>query len=282
VIDFAGQVTLVTGGGRGLGRAYARLLAERAATVVVHDAGVGVDGFGEGRSVADAVVGEIRDGGGSAQAAYEDLGDRAGCRALVDGVLARFGKLDALIHSAGLVIRAPIVQIDEERWHRSQSVNVDAAFWLLQAVLPGMLERRYGRIVLTTSGYGLGPADDVADLVAYCSTKAAQYGLMNGLAWAAADGVLVNAVAPIAATRIYSRPVEPGELTPEQAAPGVVFLASSGCRVSGIVLRAEGGRFAVAGYDRGGGIDFGREPATPEAIAERWPEIAEGQHQYPS
>lgn len=88
------------------------------------------------------------------------------------------------------------------------------------------------------------------------------------------DGVLVNAVAPIAATRIYSRPVEPGELTPEQAAPGVVFLASPACSVSGLVLRAEGGRFAAAGYDRGSGVDFGREPPTPEAVAERWPEIA--------
>ncbi len=176
MIDFAGHVTLVTGAGRGLGRAYARLLAERGATVIVHDAGVGVDGSGEDPSVADAVVAEIRDRGGTAEAAYEDLGERAGCRALVERVLTGFGKLDALVHSAGLVIRAPIEQIDEARWRRSQSVNVDAAFWLLQAVVPGMRERRYGRIVLTTSGYGLGPADDVVDLVAYCSTKAAQYG----------------------------------------------------------------------------------------------------------
>ncbi len=274
VIDFAGQVTLVTGAGRGLGRAYARLLAQRGATVIVHDAGVGLDGAGEDLSVADAVVTEIRTQGGTAAAAYEDLGEREGCRALVEGVLGRFGKIDALVHSAGLVIRAPIDEIDEARWRRSQSVNVDAAFWLLQAVVPGMLERRYGRIVLTTSGYGLGPADDVLDLVAYCSTKAAQYGLMNGLAWAAADGVFVNAVAPIAATRIYSRPVEPGELSPEQAAPGVVFLASPACHVSGIVLRAEGGRFAVAGYDRGSGVDFGRMPVTPEKVAECWPDIA--------
>jgi NAD(P)-dependent dehydrogenase (short-subunit alcohol dehydrogenase family) len=273
VIDFAGQVALVTGAGRGLGRAYARLLAERGATVVVHDAGVGVDGSGGDRSIADAVVAEIRDGGGTAEAAYENLGHRAGCRALVDGVLARFDKVDALVHSAGLVIRAPIDEIDEARWRRSQSVNVDAAFWLVQTVLPGMFERGYGRIVLTTSGYGLGPADDVADLVAYCSTKAAQYGLMNGLAWAAADGVLVNAVAPIAATRIYSRVVEPGALTPEQAAPGVVFLASPACSVSGVVLRAEGGRFAAARYDRGSGVDFGPEPATLERVAERWHEI---------
>jgi NAD(P)-dependent dehydrogenase (short-subunit alcohol dehydrogenase family) len=274
VIDFAGHVTLVTGAGRGLGRAYARLLAERGATVIVHDAGVGVDGAGEDLSVADAVVTEIRTQGGTAAAAYEDLGEREGCRALVERVLRRFGKVDALVHSAGLVIRAPIDEIDEARWRRSQSVNVDAAFWLLQAVVPGMLERRYGRIVLTTSGYGLGPADDVLDLVAYCSTKAAQYGLMNGLAWAAADGVFVNSVAPIAATRIYSRPVEPGELSPEQAAPGVVFLASPACDVSGIVLRAEGGRFAVAGYDRGSGVDFGRMPVTPEKVAQCWPDIA--------
>jgi NAD(P)-dependent dehydrogenase (short-subunit alcohol dehydrogenase family) len=190
-------------------------------------------------------------------------------------VLTSYGRLDALVHSAGLVIRAPIEEVDEAQWRRSQVVNVDAAFWLLQGVLPGMRERRYGRIVLTTSGYGLGPAEDVVDLVAYCSSKAAQYGLMNGVAWAAAEGVLVNAVAPVAATRVYSRPVKVGELTPEQAAPGVVFLASPGCNVSGVVLCAEGGHFAVAGYERGRGVDFGRQPATPEAIADRWAEIAE-------
>jgi len=274
VIDFTGQVTLVTGAGRGLGRAYARLLAQHGATVLMHDAGVDVDGSGADRSVADAVVAEIRDEGGTAEAAYEDLGDRVGCRALVHGVRERLGRVDVLVHSAGLVIRAPLDEIDEERWNRSQSVNVDAAFWLVQAVLPGMLRRGYGRIVLTTSGYGLGPADDVNDLAAYCSAKGAQYGLMNGVAWSADAGVLVNAVAPVAATRIYSRSVEPDELTSEQVAPGVVFLASPACDVSGVVLRAAGGRFAAGGYDRGSDVDFGREPVTLEALAERWPEIS--------
>jgi NAD(P)-dependent dehydrogenase (short-subunit alcohol dehydrogenase family) len=274
VLDFSGQVVLVTGAGRGLGRAYARLLAPRGATVVVHDAGVDVEGSGGDRSVADGVVDEIRADGGTAEARYDDLGNRAGCRTLVEGVLSRHDGIDALVHSAGLVIRAPLEQIDEDRWRRSQSVNVEAAFWLVQAVLPRMLERRYGRIVLTTSGYGLGPADDVADLVAYCSAKAAQYGLMNGLAWAAPEGVLVNAIAPVAATRIFSRRVAPDELTPEQVAAGVAFLASRACHVTGIVLRAEGGRFGLGSYARGSVVDFGKEPATPEAIADRWAEIA--------
>ncbi|HET9674156.1 MAG TPA: SDR family oxidoreductase, partial [Gaiellaceae bacterium] len=203
MVDFSGQVVLVTGAGRGLGRAYALLLAQRGATVVVHDAGVGVDGLGTDRAVADAVAAEIRGAGGQAEPAYEDLGDRAGCRTLVERTLSRLGWIDALVHSAGLVIRAPLDELDEEHWRRSQSVNVDAAFWLAQAVLPTMLERRYGRIVLTTSGYGLGPADDVDDLVAYCTAKGAQHGLMNGLAWAAEHGVLVNAFAPVAATRIF-------------------------------------------------------------------------------
>jgi NAD(P)-dependent dehydrogenase (short-subunit alcohol dehydrogenase family) len=274
MIDFSGHVVLVTGAGRGLGRAYALLLADRGATVVVHDAGVERDGSGGDRGVADAVVAEIRAAGGTAEAAYDDLGERTGCGAVVDAMLAWYGKVDALVHSGGLVIRAPLEEIDEQRWRRSQAVNVDAAFWLVQALVPAMLERGYGRVVLTTSGYGLGPADDLTDLAAYCSAKAGQYGVMNGVAWAAAGGVLVNAVAPVAATRIYSRSVEPGELTPEQVAPGVVFLASPACDVSGIVLRADGGRFAVAGYDRGTEVDLGREPTTPEAFAERWPEIA--------
>src|SRR5205807_9539854 len=117
-IRFDGQVALVTGAGRGLGAAYARLLAARGAAVVVHDAGVGQDGSGHDPSVADGVVAEIAAAGGIAAAAYENLEDTAACARLVDVAVARFGRLDALIHNAGLVVFASLDETTPDVWNR--------------------------------------------------------------------------------------------------------------------------------------------------------------------
>jgi NAD(P)-dependent dehydrogenase (short-subunit alcohol dehydrogenase family) len=274
VIRFDDEVALVTGAGRGLGRAYALLLAERGASVLVHDAGVEADGSGGDRSVADAVVRQIRATGGTAEAAGDDLGTRAGCRAAVEATVERFGRIDALVHSAGLALRRGIEDVDESFWRRSLAVNAEAAFWLVQAAYPHMRERGAGRIVLTVSGHGLAADSDDDDLVPYATAKGAQFGLMNELAAVVArDGIRVNAVSPVAATRMYSRDAQAGTLTAEQVAPGVVFLASRACAFSGVVLRAAGGRFSVGTYRGTRGVDFGPEPATPDAIAERWVEI---------
>jgi NAD(P)-dependent dehydrogenase (short-subunit alcohol dehydrogenase family) len=89
----------------------------------------------------------------------------------------------------------------------------------------------------------------------------------------AEHGILANAVAPAAATRMLRRSVEPGELEPEQVAPGVIFLASDRCTFAGKVLEAGGGAFDVARWASSEDVDFGREPVEPEAIAERWAEI---------
>ncbi len=276
MIELGGHVVLVTGGGRGLGRAYARLFAARGATVIVHDAGVASDGSGSDPSVADAAADAINLSGGVAEAAYDDLGTYAGCRSLVAGVVERHGRVDALVHSAGLVLRKPLDEITPELWSRSLTVNLEAAFWLCRELVPHMRRNRYGRIVLTTSGNGLRPADDTDDLVAYCVAKGGQFGLMNGLAFAAADNVLVNCVSPVAATRVYSGAVAADRLSPEQVAPGVVFLASPACEMAGVVLRAGGGRFSTGVFDGVAGVDFGATPATPEMVASRWRQIAHG------
>ena len=89
----------------------------------------------------------------------------------------------------------------------------------------------------------------------------------------APHGVRANAIAPVAATRMLRRPVEPGELEPEQVVPGVVFLASAACGVSGTVLEAGGGAFDVAWWASSDEVDFGRAPVDPETIAERWHDI---------
>lgn len=272
-IRFDRQAIIVTGAGRGLGAAYARLLAARGGAVVVHDAGVAQDGSGFNRSVADAVVAEIAAAGGTAAACYENLEDAAACARVVEFAVARFGRLDALVHNAGLVIFASLQETDPAVWDRMVAIGVNAPFHLARAAVPHMRQQGYGRIVLTTSGRAMRVEDCVPGLIAYSAAKMAQVGLMVGLASELHDaGIRVNAISPVAATRVLRRSAP--ELAPELVAPGVVFLASSACDVSGAVLHAAGGRFCAAWWDRRDGLDLGPTPASPEDIASRWRRIA--------
>jgi len=271
-IRFDGQVALITGAGRGLGAAYARLLASRGASVVVHDAGVAPDGSGFDPGIADEMVQQIAKSGGTAVACHENLESAAGCRRAIELSLERFGRIDVLIHNAGLVVFSTLEDLDDATWERMMNVGVQSAFYLIRAAIPHMRQQGYGRIVLTTSGRAMRVADAVPGLVAYSMGKMAQLGLMVGLAVEMeSTNIRINAVSPIAATRVLRRSAP--ELLPELVAPGVAFLASSQCEVSGVVLRAMGGRFSTAHWSFTDEIDFGRVASTPEGIAARWLEI---------
>lgn len=274
MITFRDQVALVTGAGRGLGAAHARLLAELGASVVVHDAGVELDGTGRDPAVADAVVEEIRRSGGVAEPSHENLTDPEAPARLVTHAVERFGRLDAMIHNAGLLVWSAVDETDDDVWSRIRTVGVDAAFRLARAAFPVMTDRGYGRIVLTTSGRAMYVDASLPGLAAYSAAKGAQLGLMVALAAEGAPhGILVNAISPVAATRMLHRDVRGDELRPELVSPGVAFLASSACEVSGVVLRASDGHFSVARWDFSPGVEFGRRPVSPDVIADRWPEI---------
>jgi NAD(P)-dependent dehydrogenase (short-subunit alcohol dehydrogenase family) len=274
VIRFDGHAVLVTGAGRGLGRAYAHAFAERGAAVVVHDAGVGRGGQGGDPAVADAVVEEIRSFGGTAVAAHENLSSEDACIAVVERAVAEYGRLDVVVNNAGLVIYEPIDDAGRS-WEVMRSVQIDAPFHISRAAFPMMKRERYGRFVFTTSGIAMSAEDTRPGLAAYCAGKMAQFGLMVVFAAEGREhGILSNAISPVAATRVYTRPAEPGELEPEQVAPGVVFLASEECQATGVVLAAAGGRFSVRSLTRGREIDFGRRAVEPELIADRWEQIA--------
>lgn len=273
MIRLDGRVVLVTGAGRGLGAAHARALAARGAQVVVHDAGVDADGSGGDPAVADAVVAEIESAGGVAVSSYENLETEAACGQVIDGIVERFGRLDAIVQNAGLLVWEELENADAS-WERLRRVNVDAPFHLTRAAFPVMKRSGFGRFVFTTSGRAMSVEDTRPGLAAYAVGKMAHFALMLVVAAEGAEhGIRANAIAPAAATRMLRRSTEPGELDPEQVSPAVVFLASERCTFSGKVLECSGGRFSVARWTSSAFVDLGREPVAPEVIAKRWAEL---------
>jgi NAD(P)-dependent dehydrogenase (short-subunit alcohol dehydrogenase family) len=253
---FDGQTVLVTGAGRGLGAAYARAFAAQGADVVVHDAGLALDGSGGDRAIADAVAQEI---GGTA--AYDDLRDEQACRSLVAQTVETCGRLDAIVHNAGLLVFEPLEEADRH-WRDVRATTLDAAFHLTRAAWPVMKEQRYGRLVFTTSSRAMHLKESVAGLSAYAASRMGVFGLMLAAAAEGAEhGIRANAISPVASTRTSTRDAEPGELAPELVAPAVLHLASDECDYSGVVVYAEGGRFHTVGWADGPALEFESEGA---------------------
>jgi NAD(P)-dependent dehydrogenase (short-subunit alcohol dehydrogenase family) len=272
-IRFDDQVALVTGAGRGLGAAYARALASRGAAVVVHDAGVEQDGSGGDPAVADAVVADIVAARGTAVASHENLEHEGAGARIVEDAVERFGRLDIVIQNAGLVIWEEL-DAAHRSWERMRRVSIDAPFDITRAAFPVMKEQGHGRFVFTTSGRAMAVERTRPGLAAYAVGKMAQFGLMIvTAAEGEPHGILANAISPAAATRVLVRKVAPGELEPEHVVPGVLFLASEECTVSGRVLEAAGGEFDVARWTSTDEVDLGRSPVGPEVVAGRWAEI---------
>jgi len=280
MIEFDGRVALVTGAGRGLGFAYARLLAERGAHVVLHDVGADADGQGRDPAVAEGAAATLRSRGLAATAASGSIESREGCRHLVEDVLSAHGKLDILIHNAGWVGYQPIEELDERLLARMIALGVEAPLWLAQAAWSAMVAQGYGRILLTTSDRALYPEYAQVGLTAYAAAKIAAVGIANILAREGArHGILVNTISPVAKTRMWGLEGEPDELHPDAVAVGAVFLVSDACRDSGWVLRASNGQFHAIKAAEASGVDYPRDlravaAASPEEVAEQWRRIA--------
>jgi NAD(P)-dependent dehydrogenase (short-subunit alcohol dehydrogenase family) len=245
-LRFEGRVAVVTGGGRGLGRAYALLLASRGAKVVVNDVGGSLTGEGVDDGAAHAVVAEINAAGGEAFPSSDSVATAEGGEAIIGAALDRFGRIDVLIHNAGNVRRAALRDMSYEDFDAVLDVHLCGAFHVLRPAFPVMCDAGYGRIVLTSSIGGLYGNHDVAN---YAAAKAGVIGLVNVAALEGAEhGVTCNAIVPGAVTRMaegLDTSAYP-PMDPDLVAPTVGWLSHESCDVTGELFVAIAGRVARA------------------------------------
>jgi NAD(P)-dependent dehydrogenase (short-subunit alcohol dehydrogenase family) len=269
-----GRVVIVTGAGRGIGRAHALEFAHQGAKVVVNDLGAEVDGSGASTGPAGEVVEEIRATGGEAVANGDDVSSWDGAKRLVTTAIEAFGRLDTLVNNAGILRDRMLVNMSEAEWDAVVQVHLKGTFAPTRWAAAHWRElAKEGRavdasIVNTSSGSGLygnpgqtnyGAAKaGIASMTIIASRELERY------------GVRVNAIAPAALTRMTEnlglaavsgdrKPEEFDAMAPENIAPMVVWLGSNeSAGVTGRVFNVAGGRISVAeGWRRGPEVDKG-------------------------
>jgi NAD(P)-dependent dehydrogenase (short-subunit alcohol dehydrogenase family) len=257
-----GKVAIITGAGRGLGRAHALLFAAEGASVVVNDRGAAIDGTGDDRSPAEQVVDEIRAAGGNAVASAADVADWAAAEALVAQAVDTFGDLHVLVNNAGILRDRALVNMTEQDWDVIMSVDLKghvaptrfaAAYWRRRAKAGEAVQASVVNTVSTSglvgnpgqSHYGTAKAG-IAAFTIISAQELARY------------GVRVNAISPAARTRMTETspglakflepPSDPNAFDmwdPGNISPLVAYLASAKCDVSGRVFLTQGGRVQV-------------------------------------
>lgn len=245
-LNFDDRVAVITGGGRGLGREYALLLASRGARIVVNDPGGSLTGDGSDEGPAHDVVREIIAAGGQAVASTDSVATAGGGKAIIDTAIANFGRIDILIHNAGIVRRGSLKELSYQDFESVLDVHLRGAFHVVRPAFPLMCAAGYGRIVLTSSIGGLYGNHGVAN---YAAAKAGIIGLTNVAALeGAAEGVTCNAIIPGAVTRM-AEGLDTSAYPPmgsDLVAPAVGWLAHESCSVSGELFVAIAGRVARA------------------------------------
>ncbi|MEZ5742622.1 MAG: SDR family NAD(P)-dependent oxidoreductase [Sphingomonadaceae bacterium] len=290
-VSFEGRVAIVTGAGGGIGREHALEIARRGGAVLVNDLGGDVGGRGGSASMAQQVVDEIREGGGTAVANHDSVATTEGCEGMVAQAIGEFGRLDALINNAGIMRNTSIEETSDEDWDAVIATHLTGSFKMTRAAWPHMRKAGYGRIVYTASSAGLFGNPFCG---AYGAAKAGIAGLMN---WAALEGsehgILANALMPNALTRMAMQAgADWAERMPEMAmemsagignsmnpefnTPLAVYLASEACTDTQGLWSQCLGRFARAFVGVGHGWQAQRQSApSAEDVAAHWQEIAD-------
>jgi NAD(P)-dependent dehydrogenase (short-subunit alcohol dehydrogenase family) len=245
-VRFDERVALVTGAGGGLGRAYARLLAERGARVVVNDLGGAPGGGGASATPAESVVDEIRQAGGEALAdAHDVISDG---EAIVETALGAWGRVDILVNNAGIAGWGEFHEIPPADYDRMIDTHFRGTVQVTRRAWRSMVEAGYGRVINTSSNTLFGAPGRSH----YISAKGAVLGLTRALAQEGdAHGIVVNAIMPVAYTRLTSRIPEESlrswfetNFRAEQVASFVACLAHEDVPCSGETFLVGGGRAA--------------------------------------
>jgi NAD(P)-dependent dehydrogenase (short-subunit alcohol dehydrogenase family) len=279
-LRFDGRVAVITGAGRGIGRGYALLLAERGAQVLVNDLGTSPTGEGRSTAPAEEVVAEIRAKGGRAETDFGDAGSQADADAMVAHAVEAFGRVDIVIANAGgIETIEPIGEMSRDTFDSMVRTHLGGSFGVSRAAWPHMVRQGYGRIILTSSHALLG-MDGQAH---YCAAKAGVLGLMRALSSEGPPfGIQANVILPVAMTGLVTaayaargRDVpEASTMSPALVAPVAAWLAHESCKANGDMIGAAAGWVGRTFYGQAAGF---ADPAalTIEEVRDRWAEISD-------
>ena len=281
-LRFDERVAIVTGAGQGLGRSHALGLAARGARVVVNDLGGARDGTGRSGEAALAVVEEIRSAGGRAIPSSANVTRYDEVEAMVAETLETWGRVDILVNNAGILRDKTFHKCPLEDFRAVIEVHLFGSVNCTRAVWDTMRERRYGRVVMTTSSSGLYGNFGQSN---YGAAKMGLVGLMNTLVLEGKKyDIRVNCLSPCAATRMTEGllPDEAlGLLQPRAVTAGLLHLVAEDSP-NRVILAAGAGTFSRAMVYESLGVNLKPEECTPEVVAQRWSEICDlqGQSEY--
>lgn len=271
--EFKDKVVVITGAGGGIGKAHALEFASRGAKVVVNDLGGSGDGVGSS-DMADQVVEEIKAHGGVAIANKASVSDPDGAKSIIDDAVAEFGTVDILVNNAGILRDRTFKKLELEDWDLLLDVHLNGTAYVTHAAWPIMYEKKYGRIVFTSSTSGVFGNFGQAN---YGAAKMGMLGLMNVLALEGrAKNIRVNALAPSAATRLINTiPGHNHDLDnpdpmshPKLVTPAVLLMCGDHAPTGKVIL-AGNGRYSVAAMFNNEDIEFGADVTYEDLLAKK-------------